>query len=100
MNIGTNWQIKSDSMNIILMERKKRHKKDSKETYYAWETQGYYRTLQGVLKELVNQAVRDTQLRDLRTVGAKLDSLYKMIDSSLDKSVPRSILGGVESEEV
>ena len=79
MLIGKNWKIESDALNVILYRKKKRVKKDTQEVYEDWEVMGYFATVGGALHELVNQGIRDTQLKDLKTVVAKVGELKKMI---------------------
>ncbi len=77
MLIGKEYRIESDSMNITLYERKI-NKKTREEYWYAL---GYFATVQGALHELVNLKVRETGLKDLKTVVKKQDELYHLIES-------------------
>ena len=80
MNIGKNWKIGSDSLNIILYRKRKRGKKDTKEVYEDWETAGYFATIAGALHELINQEIRDTHLTDLKTIATKIEKLETLLD--------------------
>ena len=75
MLIGKRFKIESDSMNVILYRKRKRTRKDTQEVYWDWETLGYFATVENALQELVNQGVRDTQLKDLETVVAEIKKL-------------------------
>ena len=44
-----------------------------------WRAVAYFSTVQNALKEMVNIGVKETQLKDLKTVVEKLDELYKLI---------------------
>jgi len=70
MNIGKNFKIESDKMNVTLY----RWKTDKKGESY-WSPLGYYSTVKNALSGLVDQGVRDTGLTDLRIVVAKIDEL-------------------------
>jgi len=75
MVIGENYRIESDSLNVILY---KRHttKKDGDD----WDTIGYYATPQNALKDMVNDGIRGTGMKDFETVVNKIAELYKLID--------------------
>ena len=75
MLIGKKWKIGADSQNVILYRKKKRTRKDTNEVYWDWETLGYFATVENALQELVNQGVRDTQLKDLETIVAEIKKL-------------------------
>ena len=76
MLIGKNWKIESTSLNVILSRLKTVKPKDkSKAPYKAWEPFGYYARVSEALEGLVEQGVRDTELKDLRTVVDKIDEL-------------------------
>ena len=79
MLIGKQFKIESDNLNVILYEKKTRKNKETKREYEDWETMGYFATPKGALIELVNQKVRDTELKDLKTIVSKLEELEKLI---------------------
>ncbi len=79
MKIGNKWKIESDSLNIILYRKKKRVKKDTKEVYEDWETMGYFSTIPNALREMINQRIRDTELKDVKTIIAEIDKLETLL---------------------
>ena len=81
MLIGKHWKIGSDSLNVILYKRKQRTRKITHETYEDWEEVSYFATVANALHELVNQGVRDSQLKDLKTITARIDELHTMIEN-------------------
>lgn len=84
--VGKDWAVGSDGMNIVtfrLSQARKGRKGGN------WIPQGYLSTLKNALEYLVDQAVMDTELKDLKTVVAKQDELYKLI-GSLD--IPQGLL--------
>ena len=70
--IGQNWRVGADTLNIILYRRQV-NKKTGKE---YWRAHSFYATVANALVGLVNQAVRDTELADLKTVCDKIDQLH------------------------
>ena len=70
MIINKNFKIESDRLNVVLY----RFRKDRNGEEY-WSPQGYYSTVKNALNGLVDQGVRDTDLRDLRTVVKAIDEL-------------------------
>ncbi len=81
MDIGKDWRISSEGENVIL-SRRLVNKKTGKE---YWKTHGYFSSLTFALLELVNQSIRDTELKDLRTVCDKIDQLRKDILNKKEK---------------
>ena len=79
MNIGHNWRITSDAMNITLLRRTvpKGGKNKGK---VNWVPIGHYSRVGSALKGLVDLEVALTDLKDLKTVVAKQDELYKLIE--------------------
>ena len=73
--IGQDWRVGADTLNIILYRRQV-NKKTGKE---YWRAHSYYATTANALVGLVNQAVRDTELADLKTVCDKIEQLHKDI---------------------
>lgn len=86
MFVGTDWEITSDGLNVTLSRKRKRKKKDTGEVYEDWEVAGYFATVENALKELVRQKVRDTELKEVKTVLAEISKTYKMIEQALKLS--------------
>ena len=80
MEIGKNWRIESDEMNITLLHRVHVPATQKMEAHYNWVTKGYYATMAGALKDLVDWEVAKTGLKDVETVVAKQEKLYRLID--------------------
>jgi len=93
MFIGKNWKIESDSLNVILSKRIKRHRKDTGKIYNDWVTMGYFATVKDALHELVNQGIRDTLLIDLKTISAKIDELHTTIQSQRSTAILKGTKG-------
>ncbi len=81
MLIGKNWQITSNSMNVILSHKERRKNPITKQMSDSWADEGFYATVPGALKALVNQEVRDTGLKDLETISKAINGLYDMIQA-------------------
>ena len=95
MLIGKDWKIYSDSLNIILSKRYKK-----KEGGFGWKIKGYFSSITNAMKALVDQEVRKTELKDLKTIVAKLDKVYKFVEE-VGKQAARdaqSILRDSESD--
>jgi len=89
MEIGNRYKIESDPLNVILYKKVDRKKKDTGEIYEGWQAVGYYATVENALNGLVNQKIRDTELKDLRSVLGAISELREMITIALIKSVGR-----------
>lgn len=59
-----------------------RTKKDTNEVYEDWEEVGYFSSVENALFELVRQQVRDSELKDLKSVVAEIKKLEEMIRAS------------------
>ena len=86
MEIGKDWQITADSLNVILSKKKSRKRKDTGEMYEEWKTMGYFATVGGALHELVNHKVRESELKDIKTISHAIDELHNMIETALKTS--------------
>ncbi len=75
MNIGKDWKIEADELNVGLLRRHTRKADGS--TY--WQPYGYYSTVANALQGLVDVEVKQTALKDLETVVKKIDELYEWI---------------------
>ena len=72
MQIGKDYRIESDALNIILYRRIK-----GKET---WLVKGYFATMEGALKTLVDMELMGTRLKDIKTMAKKQDEIYSLIN--------------------
>ena len=70
MKVGKNFKIESDSLNVVLY----RFRKDKNGEEY-WSPISYHATVKNALNGLVDQGVRDTELRDFKEVCKKVDEL-------------------------
>jgi len=84
MNIGDNFKIESDSLNVTLSKKIQRKSKEGK-VYTDWKAMGYFATPENALAELVNQKVRDTGLEDLKTIVKEIQNLHGIIHKILPK---------------
>ncbi len=83
--IGKDWKLYCcDSLNITVARRQK-SKSDNAEN---WINTGYFSTVSAALHFLVEQGIKDTGLKDMKTVVAKIDELKRDIDEAL-KAVPK-----------
>ncbi len=86
MQIGKDYQINSDSLNVIVSKRRTRVRKATGEKYKDWENVGYFSTLTHALDFLVEQKVRDSGLKDLETVVGAIKDLEEKIETALSAS--------------
>ena len=74
MLIGTKYKIESP-LNVILSKKGK-----TKEGEEKWTGIGYYSSVKSALHGLVEIEVKATELKDLKTIVAKIDELHKLIE--------------------
>jgi len=84
MLVGKDWKVEADPMNIILLKRSQRLAGKPE----RWNIKGYYPTIKQALKALVGFKVRETELKDLKTIVNELNRLEKLIDSI--KTIPQT----------
>jgi hypothetical protein len=74
-----NYKIESNSLNVIVSKRVtiKTGKRVGQED---WTDLAYVATIQNALRYLVDLGVRETGLKDLKTIVAKQEELYKLIE--------------------
>ena len=81
MQIGRNWKIESDPLNIVLLRRHVSRKGDKKGQEY-WTAEGYYSSLANALHDMVNFEIKETELKDLNTIMNKLNEIHKLIEKA------------------
>ena len=96
MLIGTQYKLEADEMNVILSQKVKRTNKEGKK-YVDWKGIGYFATPENALTELVNLKVRETELKDLRTVVSEINNLHKIILELLPERL-RGVRKGIKEE--
>lgn len=84
MLVGKNFKIESDSLNVTLSKKIQRKSKEGK-VYTDWKAIGYFATPEYALAELVNQKVRDTELKDLKSIVKEINNLHGIIFKLLPK---------------
>ncbi len=78
IELNKKWAIGADNMNIILYKKRNR-KKDGTEP--GWGVVGFYSSLHNAMKALADKEIMDSDLKSLMAVEAKLNDLYKLIES-------------------
>lgn len=79
MLIGKKHKVEAENLNVILSKLTPRKNRETGEKYDEWVVIGYFATTKGALTELVRQGVRDTGLKDLKSVVTRIDELEKLI---------------------
>ena len=77
MEIGIRYKIESSANNVILYEKVKRKRLKTGETYEGWREMGYYATIEGALNRLINQKVRDIELKDLKIILKDIAAIFR-----------------------
>jgi len=92
MIVGSKHKIESDDLNVTVYE--KRESKEGKED--TWRPIGYFSRIDNALKFLVDRGVKETGLKDLKTVAQKQQELYELIESL---ELPRNSVQPVSCHE-
>jgi len=80
MNIGKEFKIESDEMNVTLYERFIT-KKDSKE---YWKAHSYYSSLTNALNGMIDLRINRTGLKDLRSVQKEITALRQELPRTVE----------------
>jgi len=80
ISVGKDWRVRTDASNIILERRRRVLAKGKKPAHDYWCPEGYYSTVKNALEDLVELKVRESNLKDLKTVVAEIDRVYKLIE--------------------
>jgi len=77
MEIGNRYKIELNAKNVVLYEKVERKRLKTGETYEGWREMGYYATLEGALNRLIDQKVRDTELKDLKIILKEIAAAFR-----------------------
>ncbi len=93
MELGKQWKIESDSLNVILLKKVKRTRKADKTEYEDWEIAGYFATPANALHGMVKQRIRDTGLKDMVTITKEIGKLHQVVENlpKTFRTVPRLV---------
>lgn len=83
MEIGKKYKIESDSLNITLFKRGV-SKKDKKE---SWRVIGYFSSVKNALKALADLKIKESELKDLKSIIKKQEEIYRLIEGLNIKEV-------------
>lgn len=89
MQLGKDWKIESDSMNIILKRRRVVKKKDRKEdSRDPWNVEGYFSNVQNAMKFMADIKLLESEFKDMKAITKKQEEIYKLIQSITTKPTP------------
>ena len=77
MEIGNRYKIELNAKNVVLYEKVERKRLKTGKTYEGWREMGYYATLEGALNRLIDQNVRDTELKDLKIILKEIAAAFR-----------------------
>ena len=83
ININDNYAFEADDLNYILMRKTYKRRKE-KGTWVTtdeetWIIDGYYATLQQLVKDITRKELRSTKFKDLDVVLKKVEELEDMV---------------------
>ncbi len=79
MLIGKDWKVESDSLNVVVYRRHAVRATDKKPAHDNWVAEANYATIGGALTYLVDNGVRETGLKDYKSIVERQVELYKLI---------------------
>jgi len=81
MQIGADWKIDSDELNVTIYKRSRVREKDGRPAHDNWYPQGYFSNPKNALQWLVNHKVTGTGMKDMKTVVKMIDEVHELIAS-------------------
>jgi len=87
VKLGKDWQITTDSMNIILKRRRRVPAKGGKPAHDRWINVGYYGNLRAALNDILDKKIIASGIKDLQTVLKAIEEVRSLI-----KKVPEKAL--------
>ena len=76
MEIGNRYKIELNAKNVVLYEKVERKRLKTGETYEGWREMGYA-TIEGALNRLIDQKVRDIELKDLKIILKDIAAIFR-----------------------
>lgn len=76
MNIGNNWKIDSDSMNVTLYHKEIKKSGDNKGEEF-WKAEGYFKTPKAAYDYIIDKEIMGAGLSEYKKVIDKIDDLKK-----------------------
>lgn len=80
MDIGSKYRIESDSMNITLYQ-----KYTTKKGEERWRAIGYFSTVGNALKGLVDLKLKESGMKDFKSIVKTQKDIYNLIESVAKK---------------
>ena len=81
MQINEEYKVESDDLNIILLKKYAKKKKDESDPIeYDYRPIGYYPNLEMALKGMCKKEIFGTGFTDFETIIAKIEELHKVIE--------------------
>jgi hypothetical protein len=95
MLIGTDWKIEATDLSFVLSKKVDRTtiKSLRSQKMWAekgrvqepdevkWSVEGYYSNFKNALTGMVNFGVKDTELKDMKSIMTKLDEIHSLINT-------------------
>ena len=107
MIINGQYRIETDAYNFILLEHFEREKRETGEKYETWSNVGYWSSVAGALRGMVDREILGTGLKDFQTVSKRITELHDLITSlSPQASLPlyapidNQIQGNIHTDNV
>ena len=85
MNIGKDWRVTSDALNVTLERRKRVKATDKAPAHDRWQVAGYFSNAKEALAFLVDLRVKETGLVDLKSVVKVVADAKKEILAAVAK---------------
>lgn len=81
MQINDEYKLESDALNIILLKKYVKKKKDDSDLIsYDYRPIGYYSNVEMALKGMCKKEILGTGFTDFETIVAKVEELHKVIE--------------------
>ena len=83
ININENYAFEADDLNYILMRKTYKRRKENRTWVTTdeetWTSDGYYASLEQLVKDVTRKELRSTKFKDLDIVLKKVEELENMV---------------------
>jgi len=88
VKLSKDWNITTDSLNVILQKRRRVPAKGGKPAHDLWINVGYFGTLKAAYDSILDRKIIASGIKDLQTVMKAVEEVRALI-----KKVPENALG-------
>ena len=91
MEIGKEWQITADSLNVTVQKRRLVPAKPGKPAHYRWANEGYFSNMTNAINFVMEEKIMAGDLKDLKAILKSIAEVKELI---------KGLAGSKEDKEI